>query len=828
MTTETQKVVTTETKTVGNKMKEAIADKTTTCIIEKALNTNHKTLLKLIEKPDVRGLRFIMALDETTYVRYYIKQKDNNSQPIHLKPLQLWAKKHLENEIDGVVTIETTYKASKDKPKGRLYAEGGINIQYLGRQLRGILLGKNYKDIDIANCWFSIALSICKHYEKQGGNIDYKYLNYYVKYRSQIFEKMNIPKEEGKTLFSTVWNTDNYSVGINDDFLTNFYHEKTKIMNTILNDETYISRYDDIQTIRKSPQNSNFQSSQMWYLISIIETSLVREKITNITEGTYLYDGCMIPKDTPFESSTENGITWIEKEIEICPRYLSWNPKNKYHEKVYNAIHGSMHVKSATFSIIADWLISEVGNRFAYCDKSIYKCNKNNVWKIVDNGDGDVQQLIGKYILPFIKKEQSAQKQKCDDDPDDKPSKAILKKWNVVIDYLSGDAGWLAFKNIVVGKSKMRNENFPEKLDLLKEHICFANKKYNLKTGEWSDILPEDYISITTGYYYHEPKQDVIDKLNEMYLNKIFVDSADREHFMKSMCAVLDGNIVRRKMNIFTNAGSNGKSVMADLMKTMLGRYHSSGKSTLIQRSKSSSGSADPDMFRLKNCRMVQLNEPDKGEKMNSAYIKELTGGDCISARQCHSNQIVEFKPTASLCMLANDIPPLDVTDPATLGRINVIPFNSTFRSDITKDDWENKEFVRDNKVLECYDEVKIAMFNEIVKSYSDYLSNTNWSYKSELGQEYMDSQDFVKQLLDTYTEKALSAERVNIKDLYELMKMDDTFKEHCPSSQRKFNGILRNKGIKIDKTNGAYVIRGFKLKSSENGFDIIEDELYS
>ena len=223
---------------------------------------------------------------------------------------------------------------------------------------------------------------------------------------------------------------------------------------------------------------------------------------------------------------------------------------------------------------------------------------------------------------------------------------------------------------------------------------------------------------------------------------------------------------------------------------------------------------------------MVQLNEPDKGEKMNSAYIKELTGGDSLSGRALHSNQIVEFKPTASLCMLANDIPPLDVTDPATLGRMNVIPFNSTFRSDITEDDWANKEFVRDNKVLECYDEVKIAMFNQIVKYYSMYLSNTEWSHSSELGQEYMDSQDFVKQLLDTYTEKGTSAERVNVKDLYELMKMDDNYKEHCPSSQRKFNGILRNKGMKIDKSHSAYIIRGFKLKSSENEIECMIDDL--
>ena len=800
-------------------------------IIDKALNNDKKTLLNLIEKPSIKGLKYILQLDDETYEKNYMVVNKFTKKATSLNALKLWAQKHLDNEVDGTITIPVTYKPKDRMPKGRLYATGGINIQYLSKHLRGILLGKDYKDIDIANCWFSIALLICKHYEAQGGIIEYSYLNYYVNNRDAVFKKMKFPKAEGKELISSIWNTDKYLCQINDEFLLAFYYEKVKIIDTIINDSKYISKYDELDIIHNSPdpEKLNPMSSKMWYLISIIETSIVLDKIQDCKEATYLYDGAMISKDTPFEPSSLHGITWIEKPIPMCKIYISWKPKDKYLEKVYNAVHGSMHVKSATFSLVADWLLSIVGNRFAYCDKSQYKCNKSNVWEIVDNGDGDIQQLLGKHILPHIKQEQSIQQQKCIDDIENiKAHRAIVKKWNVIIDYLSGDAGWLAFKNILVGKSKMNNNKFPDKLDLLKEYICFSNKKYNLKTKEWSYIIPEDYISITTGYDYEEPTVDETSMLNEMYLNKIFVDKGDREHFMKSMCAVLDGNCRRRKMNIFTNSGSNGKSVICDLLKHTLGKYHSSAKSTIIQRPKSSSGSADPELFRFKNCRMVQMNEPDKGEKMNSSFIKELTGGDHLSGRQLHSNQIVEFKPTASLCLLANDIPALDCTDIATLGRMNVIPFNSTFRSDITEDDWKNKEFVADNKVLENYDNVKNAFFNDIVTYYSIYLSNTDWSYTSELSNEYMDSQDFVKQLMDTYTEKALSAERINVKDLYDLMKVDMALKEHCPSSTRKFYDILRKKGYKILKSNSLYQIRGFRLKSTENEIELIIDELDS
>ena len=119
------------------------------------------------------------------------------------------------------------------------------------------------------------------------------------KYRNQVFDKMNIPKEQGKELFSTVWNTD-YFNGVNEEFLIDFYNEKCKIIETIINDEAYISQYDDIDIIRNSPSKpENRMSSQMWYLISIIESITVRDKLKDITVGTYLYDGAMVSKGYP-------------------------------------------------------------------------------------------------------------------------------------------------------------------------------------------------------------------------------------------------------------------------------------------------------------------------------------------------------------------------------------------------------------------------------------------------------------------------------------------------------------------------------------------------
>ena len=167
-------------KTQTEHMKESVADKTTSCIIGKALNKNNNPLLKLKERIPAKAYKFILALDEATYEQCYMKKDIPDEKKTTLGALKHWAKQRLKNEdSDGYVTTEVTYEPRANKPKGRLYAKG-MNSQYLSKPLRGIMLGKDYKDIDISNCWFSIALSICKHYENQGGKIEYKCLNYYV------------------------------------------------------------------------------------------------------------------------------------------------------------------------------------------------------------------------------------------------------------------------------------------------------------------------------------------------------------------------------------------------------------------------------------------------------------------------------------------------------------------------------------------------------------------------------------------------------------------------------------------------------------------------
>jgi tRNA(Ile)-lysidine synthase TilS/MesJ len=71
--------------------------------------------------------------------------------------------------------------------------------------------------------------------------------------------------------------------------------------------------------------------------------------------------------------------------------------------------------------------------------------------------------------------------------------------------------------------------------------------------------------------------------------------------------------------------GDNGKSVTIDLLKHMLGDYFASIPVSYLTQTRSSSGSASPELARCADARLVVGQEPSKDAKMQSDKLKELS-----------------------------------------------------------------------------------------------------------------------------------------------------------------------------------------------------------
>ena len=80
------------------------------------------------------------------------------------------------------------------------------------------------------------------------------------------------------------------------------------------------------------------------------------------------------------------------------------------------------------------------------------------------------------------------------------------------------------------------------------------------------------------------------------------------------------------------------------------------------------------DIARLHNTRLVSTTELGRGKKLDMPLIKEITGGDEVTARFLYS-EYFSYVPKYKIFMAVNVKPKLSDYDPATWRRIQFIPF---------------------------------------------------------------------------------------------------------------------------------------------------------
>jgi P4 family phage/plasmid primase-like protien len=201
------------------------------------------------------------------------------------------------------------------------------------------------------------------------------------------------------------------------------------------------------------------------------------------------------------------------------------------------------------------------------------------------------------------------------------------------------------------------------------------------------DGTPSDYVTLKAGvtadakepveyhpYNPNDPKQKEIME----FFSKLFPAEDLREYVLTLAAGCLEGANREQCFYIMTGSGGNGKSKFVDLMLSVLGQYAGSLASTALTRKRPESGAANPDIMSIKGCRFVEMKEPDEGEPINSARMKQFSGEDFVEARGLFKDQ-EKFKITGKIFLACNRMPPIHSMDGGTWRRIRVIPFDSKF-----------------------------------------------------------------------------------------------------------------------------------------------------
>jgi putative DNA primase/helicase len=135
----------------------------------------------------------------------------------------------------------------------------------------------------------------------------------------------------------------------------------------------------------------------------------------------------------------------------------------------------------------------------------------------------------------------------------------------------------------------------------------------------------------------------------------------------------LTGSIQEHALAFVHGDGGNGKTVFLNTVTGIMGDY---AVTSAMDSFTASIGDRHPaDLAMLRGARLVAASETEQGRTWAENRIKQLTGGDPITARFMRGN-FFTYKPAFKLTIVGNHQPMLANVDGAMRRRINIIPFS--------------------------------------------------------------------------------------------------------------------------------------------------------
>ena len=226
-------------------------------------------------------------------------------------------------------------------------------------------------------------------------------------------------------------------------------------------------------------------------------------------------------------------------------------------------------------------------------------------------------------------------------------------------------------------------KDFLTKLDSNRYLFGFQNGVYDLRTNTLRDGIPEDYISTQSplSYVDFNPLDRRVLEVHDC-LRKVFPDKEVHDFFMDTTSEVFLGGNDRKLVLFWSGRGNNGKSVIQTFVERILGPYSIKFPTSLITGKRAQSSACTPELVRAgSGVRWAVVQEPDESEYINIGVLKELSGNDTFYARGLHRDGR-EINPMFKLLVVCNKQPKLPHIDQATINRLCVIPYESTFCDD--------------------------------------------------------------------------------------------------------------------------------------------------
>ena len=362
--------------------------------------------------------------------------------------------------------------------------------------------------------------------------------------------------------------------------------------------------------------------------------------------------------------------------------------------------------------------------------------------------------------------------------------------------------------------------DFMNNLDANKMLLCCNNGVIDFATKTFRNGSPQDYLSKSTGIDYvkldrtiHQESMDDI----MSFMEKLFPIPELNKYMWDHLASCLIGVNKNQTFNIYRGSGSNGKSILTDLMTHTLGEYKGTVPITLVTEKRGSIGGTSSEIIQLKGIRYAVMQEPSKDMTINEGIMKELTGGDPVQGRALYCDSET-FEPQFKLVVCTNSLFKVNSQDDGTWRRIRLCDFMSKFiDTDETHTDNTPYVFEKDKTLKERLPKlapVFLAMLTEL--TYENEGNVTDCSVVKLASNKYRDSEDllskFVKeQLVKTNLQTDIIKKTEFLFEIKSWLSLESGGNKKHPSTkemmdvmERHFGPCKNNvwTGVRMDKYN--------------------------
>ena len=267
------------------------------------------------------------------------------------------------------------------------------------------------------------------------------------------------------------------------------------------------------------------------------------------------------------------------------------------------------------------------------------------------------------------------------------------------------------------------------------------------------------------------------------------------------LASVLIGENMNQTFNIYRGSGSNGKSMLTDLMKHTLGEYVGTVPITLVTKDRNAIGGTSSEVAQLKGVRYAVMQEPTKSTaKINDGVMKELTGGDPIQARALYQESET-FIPQFTLVVCTNILFDVESNDDGVWRRIRLCDFMSKFVDPGVPEDPDNPyQFPKDKNLkdkLPKYVPIFASMLVKIAFETNGHVEDCDVvmsaSNKYRCGQDHISS--FVNEMVLKTDNQKDSIKKNELNNQFKLWFQNEQGNRKIPKSQELYDYMEKKFG---------------------------------